>query len=165
MRSRATSRTWPTCRCYCRSATGHRIATPGSRSPVGCSKSSATALIEQAVAALVLAPLGTTRSFFEARDTVYYPTAVGHTTVDGVLRIQYPWQFPRSANPFVGMISWLRDQLRWARFWLGGGTAADGSRLLSPETLTSMTTPQVYNYGYEGTNGYVLAWGSGWAMG
>jgi CubicO group peptidase (beta-lactamase class C family) len=116
---------------------------------------------EQAITALVLAPLGMTRSFFAAREAVYYPTAVGHISVDGVPRTQRPWQFPRSANPFGGMISSLRDQLRYARFWLGDGTAPDGRRLLSPETLTSMITPQVYNYGYEGTSGYGLAWGVG----
>jgi CubicO group peptidase (beta-lactamase class C family) len=48
------------------------------------------------------------------------------------------WTFPRSLNPTGGLISTARDQLRYARFHLGNGTAEDGRPLLSPRSLAAM---------------------------
>ena len=50
---------------------------------------------------------------------------------------------PRNVDPAGGLWSTTRDQLRYARFHLGDGTAPDGTRLLAPYTLGLMRTPQV----------------------
>jgi CubicO group peptidase (beta-lactamase class C family) len=54
-----------------------------------------------------------------------------------------PWALPRTSNPVGGLISAARDQLRYARFHMGDGTAPGGARLLSPESMALMQTPQV----------------------
>ena len=51
-----------------------------------------------------------------------------------------PWALPRSANPAGGLIASLNDELRYARFHLGDGTA-NGTRVLSPEGMRRMQTP------------------------
>jgi hypothetical protein len=48
------------------------------------------------------------------------------------------WPQPRSLAPTGGLISSVCDQLNWARFHLGGGTAPDGTRLLSRASLERM---------------------------
>src|SRR5262249_30632002 len=87
---------------------------------------------EAAVQDLVLDPLGMTRTFFFAGDAIRHAVSVGHLLVDDQPRVVYPWAWPRPANAHGGLVSSVRDQLRYARFWLGDGTAPDGTRLLSP---------------------------------
>ena len=48
------------------------------------------------------------------------------------------WQFPQALNPTGGLISSARDQLRYARFHLGDGTADDGTPVLMPSSLRAM---------------------------
>ncbi len=48
------------------------------------------------------------------------------------------WTFPRSLDPTGGLISSARDQLSYARFHLGDGTAADGTPVLSQQALVAM---------------------------
>jgi hypothetical protein len=48
------------------------------------------------------------------------------------------WQLPQALNPTGGIISSARDQLRYARFHLGDGTADDGTRILMPSSLRAM---------------------------
>jgi CubicO group peptidase (beta-lactamase class C family) len=48
------------------------------------------------------------------------------------------WPMPRTEHPTGGLISSARDQLRYARFHLGDGRAADGAPVLSPTALRAM---------------------------
>jgi CubicO group peptidase (beta-lactamase class C family) len=97
---------------------------------------------ETAMRELVFDPLGMDRSFFFAEEAILYPTSAGHGVVDNAARVQRPWALPRTANPAGGSVLSLRDQLRYARFWLGDGTAPDGHRLLSHESVALMQTAQ-----------------------
>ena len=94
---------------------------------------------------LVLAPLGMSMSFFFAADCITYRVASGHGAVfgggQGKPKVARPWALARCVAPAGGVISSLRDQLRYARFHMGDGTAADGKRLLSPQSLALMQTP------------------------
>jgi hypothetical protein len=94
---------------------------------------------EAAVQNLVLDPLqlGSTQYFTD--EIIGLNVAASHAIVDGkpVVETDY-WAFPRSANPTGGLTSSARDQLRYARFHLGDGTAPNGSRLLSPQSLLAM---------------------------
>ena len=45
------------------------------------------------------------------------------------------WAIPRGNGPAGGMSATARDQIAWARFNLGDGTAPDGTRMLSAESL------------------------------
>jgi CubicO group peptidase (beta-lactamase class C family) len=111
---------------------------------------------EAAIEALLLTPLAMDNSTFFAADAIRYATAVGHTALDDGAYVQRPWDLPRTSNPAGGLVQSVRDLLRWGRFWLGNGTAPSGERLLSPEAMALMTTPQVVRPGDLGHFG--LAW-------
>ncbi|POX55367.1 penicillin-binding protein [Streptomyces sp. Ru71] len=94
---------------------------------------------EAAVRKLVIDPLGLDHSRFSSDEIVGFNVAASHDVVDGkaVLEPSF-WTQPRSLAPTGGLISSVRDQLSWARFHLGDGTAPDGTRLLSRSSLEQM---------------------------
>jgi CubicO group peptidase (beta-lactamase class C family) len=102
---------------------------------------------EAAVQRLVLDPLGMTRSCFFAADAITYRVAVGHQSPyqegDGPPKVLRPWALARAAHAAGGIAASARDMLRYARFHMGDGTAADGARLLARESLALMQTPFV----------------------
>jgi CubicO group peptidase (beta-lactamase class C family) len=89
---------------------------------------------------LVLEPLGMKCSFFFAREVITDRVAVGHRVGKDGPEVQREWELPRAANPAGGITSTPGDQLRYACFHMGDGTA-DGTRLLSKQSLTQMQTP------------------------
>lgn len=97
---------------------------------------------EEAAQTLVLEPLGMTNSFFYPADVIARRFATGHRIDEKegpvVLR---PWALARAAHSAGGLCSGVRDQLRYARFHLGDGNAENGERLLAPETMAAMQTP------------------------
>ncbi len=97
---------------------------------------------EAALTELVLRPLAMTRSFFFARDAITHRVAAGHFVYDDGPRVARPWFIPRNAHAIGGIVSTARDMLKYARFHHGDGTGADGSRVLSLESLRAMRTPQ-----------------------
>ncbi|MFD8305170.1 serine hydrolase domain-containing protein [Streptomyces sp. NPDC059690] len=94
---------------------------------------------EAAVRKLVIDPLGLGHSRFSSDEIVGFNVAASHDVVDGkaVLEPAF-WPQPRSLAPTGGLVSSVRDQLNWARFHLGNGTAPDGTRLLSKQSLEQM---------------------------
>jgi len=99
---------------------------------------------EQAVHDLVLEPLGLQRSLFEMRWIMTHRFANGHRKPqDGAVEVTRPWDVGRYGRPMGGMASDVRDQLAWARFHMGDGTAPDGSRFLSEDTMRRMQTPTI----------------------
>lgn len=94
---------------------------------------------ERAVRELLLDPLGLAHSRFFSDEIVGFNVAASHDVVDGQLVVKPEfWRLPRSAHPTGGLISSARDQLQYARFHLGDGTAPDGTRLLSEASLVAM---------------------------
>ena len=94
---------------------------------------------------LLLNPLGMDRSFYFARDIMTHRFAAGHI-LDPVdpekkTQIAQPWPLARSAHAAGGVTSSARDQMRYARFHLGDGTAADGTRLLNEASMKLMQSP------------------------
>jgi CubicO group peptidase (beta-lactamase class C family) len=100
---------------------------------------------EAAVAELVLEPLGMERASFFAEQIITEKVAAGHGAPPddpgGAPVVHTPWALPRVADPAGGLISTLNDELRYARFHLGDGTA-NGVQLLSAHRLKQMRTPQ-----------------------
>ena len=97
---------------------------------------------EQAIGELLLEPLGLSDTLFFPTDIMVRRFAVGHNMAeDGTITIARPWNIPRSSAPAGGMSATAKDQLAWARFHLGDGTAADGTRILSQELLQRMQQP------------------------
>ena len=94
---------------------------------------------ETALQNLVLDPLGLKHSGFFTDTLVGYNMTTSHGVKDGAPVVEPPaWWFPRSLDPTGGLVSSARDQLRYARFHMGNGTADDGSRVLTPASLVAM---------------------------
>ncbi len=99
---------------------------------------------EDAIATLVTGPLGLTRTMFFARNAITERFAVGHlVTEPGTAQVARPWELPRAVNAAGGIIADVADQLAYARFHMGDGTAPDGTRLLSEAGLKAMQQPLV----------------------
>ncbi len=99
---------------------------------------------EAAISDLVLEPLGMEQASFFPEEFMTEAFAVGHATPPGDPEappfVAQPWGLPRAANPAGGLVSIAAQQLRYARFHLGEGTA-NGERLLSAEGMRRMRTP------------------------
>ncbi len=104
----------------------------------------------------VLAPLGLEHTFFDPAEVMTHSFAVGHSVVDGVARIARPWALDRAIYPAGGITCPMKDLLRYALFHLGDGRAEDGTRLLTPQSLSLMHSPQVTVREQES---WGLAWG------
>ena len=97
---------------------------------------------EQAVRDLLLDPLGLSQTFFFPSEVMTRRFAVGHTRHDdGRVTIARPWALPRGNAPAGGLTANAGDQIAWAKFHLGDGTAPDGTKLLSAELLELMKQP------------------------
>jgi CubicO group peptidase (beta-lactamase class C family) len=128
-----------------------RIAAPGSRASysqggynlAGRIIEAVTGLAyEQAVASLVLEPVGLAHTLFARDDIMTRRFCVGHNLGrDGWLSVARLWRRSRGDNPGAGLASSVADQLRWARFHLGDGRAEDGTRVLPAELMTRMRAP------------------------
>ncbi|MFC7450048.1 serine hydrolase domain-containing protein [Rhodococcus daqingensis] len=94
---------------------------------------------EAAVQNLLLDPLELSHTQFFSDEIIGLNIAASHNVVDGKPVVDTAfWLFPRSCNPTGSLISSVRDQLRYARFHLGAGTAPNGTQLLSPQALLAM---------------------------
>jgi CubicO group peptidase (beta-lactamase class C family) len=94
---------------------------------------------EAAMQELLLDPLQLSATHYFTDQIIGLNVAASHNVIDGkpVVDTRF-WAFPRSCNPTGSLMSSARDQLRYARFHLGDGTAPDGSRLLSSQALAAM---------------------------
>lgn len=97
---------------------------------------------ERAAAELLFEPLGLTRTAYQAQDVMTRRFAVGHNAEpDGTLSVARLRKRERGDNPGGGLESSVADLLRWARFHLGDGRAAGGTRVLPAEVLAEMKRP------------------------
>ena len=94
---------------------------------------------ETAMQELVLEPLGLRRSGFFTDRLVGESIAASHDAKeDHAVVMSGAWAFPRSIDSTGGLISSAREQLAYARFHLGDGAAADGKRVVTPQSLQAM---------------------------
>jgi CubicO group peptidase (beta-lactamase class C family) len=94
---------------------------------------------EMAMQNLVLEPLQLGHTHYFSDQVIGLNVAASHNVVDGKPVVETGfWALPRSCNPTGGLMSSARDQLRYARFHMGDGTAPDGTRLLSQQALVAM---------------------------
>jgi CubicO group peptidase (beta-lactamase class C family) len=93
---------------------------------------------EATVKGLLLDPLGMRSSWFFLNDVISRRFAVGHRKRNEQVGVARPYGLPRSVAPAGGIISTAADQIRFARFHLGDGRAADGTRVLGEASLQRM---------------------------
>src|SRR5215469_12053971 len=97
---------------------------------------------EQAVAQLVIEPLGLSHSFFARDDIMTRRFVVGHNPgEDGTLSIARPWRHARGENPGGGLATSVADLLSFARFHLGDGRVESGALVLPTHVLQQMKEP------------------------
>ena len=84
---------------------------------------------ETAMQNLLLDPLQLSSTHYFTDEIIGLNVAASHKVVDGKPVVDTGfWALPRSCNPTGALMSSARDQLRYARFHLGDGTAPNGSR-------------------------------------
>lgn len=111
----------------------------------------------------VLAPLALESAGTLPEEALLWAAATGHIVrpgSDGPL-VTPQWGIFRSAGP-AGLIHCpARDVVTFARLHLDGGTAADGTRVLSEQSAAAMLEPQV-----EVPDPFTLGshWGLGWIL-
>jgi CubicO group peptidase (beta-lactamase class C family) len=76
---------------------------------------------------LVLDPLGQAESTFTPAEVERHSHALGHGSGQQGMALVTPLNLPRNIDPAGCLWSTTRDQLRYARFHLGDGTAPDGA--------------------------------------
>ncbi|MDL9980968.1 serine hydrolase domain-containing protein [Microbacterium sp. ASV49] len=91
---------------------------------------------EDLIAGTVLNPLGMTDSVYFPWEGIVRPVAVGHTVADGMPKPAPVWGLARDMAPEGGLLSSVRDQLRYARFHLRG--EAQGPAPIGDETRRMM---------------------------
>jgi CubicO group peptidase (beta-lactamase class C family) len=111
---------------------------------------------EVATKELIFEPLGMKDSFFFPAEVMTYRFAVGHHVFPEGPRVARPWPIPRGSNSAGGISTTIPDQFRYARFHLGDGTAEDGTRVLSPESVAYMQS-NLYEIS-EGGDAMGLSW-------
>ena len=104
---------------------------------------------EAAVRELVLGPLGMDRSFFFPGEVMTRRFVVGHLVRDGEPSVSRPWALPRNFAAAGGLASTAKDQVRYARFHLGGGVPG-GTEILGEGPWREMRRARVSG---EGTMG------------
>jgi CubicO group peptidase (beta-lactamase class C family) len=93
---------------------------------------------------LVLGPLGLDRSFFRADEVVTHRVAAPHIVGSSGAHVlrgagwQPGWELLACDAPAGGLVSCVRDLLRWARFQLGDGRAPEGAQILPAGSLLRM---------------------------
>jgi CubicO group peptidase (beta-lactamase class C family) len=105
---------------------------------------------------LVLGPLGMHHSHFFPAEAMLGRFAVGHYLDEhDVVQVSKPWALARNTSSVGRINSSVNDQLIYAQFHLGHGASANGSRLLSAESMSEMQTPRV-----NGANGakHAVSW-------
>lgn len=113
---------------------------------------------EQAMASLVLEPVGLTDTVYGLAEAMVRKFAVGYNRAeDGELRAARPWnafkEGARGDNPGGGLASSVSDLLRWARFQLG-----DGAGVLPAADLHRMRERTVELRGSTLGDGFGVCW-------
>jgi CubicO group peptidase (beta-lactamase class C family) len=111
---------------------------------------------ETVIAERIFEPLGLKDAFFFAEDVITRDFAVGHERGEKSAKIARPWSIGRAKHSAGGIVTNVKEIMRYARFWMGEGAVSDDKRLLKPETMRLMLTPQVKS-NPKGSTG--LSWG------
>ncbi len=95
---------------------------------------------EQAIQEMLLDPLGLDMTFFYPSDILFtHRFVVGHQMVKGDVKVARPWAIGRAGNGVGGVVSTVRDLLKYARFHMSNGK----KNVITGKSLKAMRVPQV----------------------
>lgn len=95
---------------------------------------------EKAVQEMIFDPLGLDMSFFYPSDILFtHRFVVGHQKVKGKVQVARPWAIGRAGNGVGGVVSTVKDLLKYGRFHMSKGK----KNLISGKSLRAMRVPQV----------------------
>jgi len=95
---------------------------------------------EQAAQEMLFDPLGLKMSFFYPSDILLtHRFVVGHQKVKEKVRVARPWAIGRAGNGVGGVVSTVRDLLKYARFHMSNGK----KNVISGRSLRAMRVQQV----------------------
>jgi len=108
---------------------------------------------EQAIQDMLLNPLGLNMTFFYPSDILFtHRFVVGHYMEHKKVKVARPWAIGRAGNGVGGVVSTVKDLLKYARFHMGDGKTESGKRIIKRKSLVAMRVKQV-NAGGRGDMG------------
>jgi CubicO group peptidase (beta-lactamase class C family) len=94
---------------------------------------------EQAMQEMLLDPLGLDMTFFYPSDILFtHRFVVGHQKEKDKVQVARPWAIGRAGNGVGGVVSTVRDLLKYARFHMSNGR----KDVISSKSLKAMRIPQ-----------------------
>jgi len=94
---------------------------------------------EQALQEMLLDPLGLDMTFFYPSDILFtHRFVVGHQKVKKKVQMARPWAIGRAGNGVGGVVSTVRDLLKYARFHMSNGK----KNIIAGKSLKAMRVPQ-----------------------
>ncbi len=97
---------------------------------------------EQAAQEMLLDPLGLNMTFYFPSDTlITHRFVMGHHRKGGKVMVSRPWAIGRAGAGVGGIISTIRDLLKYARFHMDGGKGERGKRVIQRQSLKAMRIP------------------------
>ncbi len=98
---------------------------------------------ENAAQKLLLDPLGMNMTFFFPSDImITHRFVAGHMKYGQEVRVARPWAIGRAGAAVGGVVSTVRDLLRYGRFHMSNGKPEGGKKLISVKSLKAMRAPQ-----------------------
>jgi CubicO group peptidase (beta-lactamase class C family) len=98
---------------------------------------------DDALRSRIVEPLGLGHTFTHPDDVLRFRSAMGHLEQDGRIEPATQWGLPRSCGPAGLICATPADVVAFARMYLDGGRAPDGTQVLSPESIAAMWQAQV----------------------
>jgi len=94
---------------------------------------------EQAAQEMLFDPIGLKMSFFYPSDILFtHRFVVGHQKVKDKVQVARPWAIGRAGNGVGGVVSTVRDLLKYARFHMSSGS----KNVITGKSLRAMRIPQ-----------------------
>ena len=99
---------------------------------------------EQALQDMLLDPLGLDMTYLYPSDILFtHRFVVGHYTEKKKVKVSRPWAIGRAGNGVGGVVSTVKDLLKYARFHMSDGKSVSGKRIIKHQSLEAMRKPQV----------------------
>ena len=99
---------------------------------------------EQALQDMLLDPIGLNMTYLYPSDILFtHRFVVGHYKEDKKVKVARPWAIGRAGNGVGGVVSTVKDLLKYARFHMSHGKSESGKRIIKPRSLEAMREPQV----------------------